>query len=123
MGLELDLMKNMASTKYERLEMERADKDETPSSIKSRPKPHRSLSKRVWILGFLIGIALFLWSLRDAKKRLDTYKKPCKPTIGYKAPKINIWADLDEDELDDILTFLYEVPNKLNLTRPDKAGP
>jgi len=35
----------------------------------------------------------------------------------YHAPKKNIWSDLDVTEFHQILDYLYNVPNNLNLTR------
>jgi hypothetical protein len=40
---------------------------------------------------------------------------------NYNAPKTNIWSDLSDDEFDDVLGYLYNVPNDLNLTRVGKA--
>ena len=48
-------------------------------------------------------------------------KKPCRE--AYQAPRKNIWADLDDEEVDDVLKYLYTVPNDLNLTKVGKAGP
>jgi primary-amine oxidase len=39
----------------------------------------------------------------------------------FRAPRVNIWAELSEDEVEDLLFFLYNVPNNLNLTRPENA--
>jgi hypothetical protein len=39
----------------------------------------------------------------------------------YAAPKKNLWSDLDDDEFQDVLQFLYTTPNSLNLTRVGNA--
>lgn len=45
-----------------------------------------------------------------------------KTTEKYEGPKQNIWSDLDDDEFDDVLYFLYGPEGKvLNLTRVDQA--
>jgi hypothetical protein len=44
-----------------------------------------------------------------------------EPHLLYVAQKKNIWSDLDGREFEDVLEFLYTVPNDLNLTRVRNA--
>jgi primary-amine oxidase len=67
---------------------------------------------------FLVSIRQLLpWGLAG----FPLSKHPASET--YKAPRENIWADLDDSEFQDILDYLYNVPNDLNLTRTGNATP
>jgi hypothetical protein len=39
----------------------------------------------------------------------------------FHAPRKNLWQDLNDSEVDDLLEFLYSSPNGLNLTRRGNA--
>jgi hypothetical protein len=45
----------------------------------------------------------------------------CEKIEKYAAPKQNVWSDLSDAEFEDLLGFLYGVPNELNLTRVGNA--
>lgn len=112
----------MAPIRYQPLEM---DKEDTQIP---RQKLRRYPSRLTVALVALAGILLFSYGWQDHKnspfskhKEHGGPKQPCHDS--YKAAKKNIWADLDEEEFEDILTYLYTVPNDLNLTKSGKAGP
>jgi hypothetical protein len=112
----------MAPIKYKSLEMSCFEKD---AASMPRVKQRRS-PRRVYMGIFLAGLLFFVWGWNDADKRYKKLKEhggPHKSASPYKAPKKNIWSDLDEDEFKDILAYLYTVPNDLNLTRTGKTGP
>jgi primary-amine oxidase len=72
---------------------------------------------------FIIFTSLFLLSIRQLLPwGLTGFSLSGRP-VGetYKAPRENIWADLDDSEFQDILNYLYTVPNDLNLTRTANA--
>jgi hypothetical protein len=79
----------------------------------------------VWVAGLLVAIVFLSWRWKDAagKRYQEHGGMTGEPGTGYEAPKKNIWADLDENGFEDVLTFLYDVPNGLNLTRVGEAGP
>ncbi|KIW08636.1 uncharacterized protein PV09_00592 [Verruconis gallopava] len=82
-------------------------------------RQRKSFRKYVWAFMLLAGVSFFVWNhwIHEEPQR------PGRHVFGHYAPKTNIWADLDEAEFEDILTFLFEEPNDLNLTKKDKAGP
>jgi hypothetical protein len=114
----------MAPIKYKPIEMDGFEKDERPGS---RYMKRRSPPKFVWAAVILFGTLFLAWGWNDAGKRLGEHEEHGglyqNPKVAYKAPKKNVWADLDEDEFEDVLTYLYSVPNDLNLTRTGEAGP
>lgn len=83
---------------------------------------------------FVILSALVLFTcivLFGSKSLIPTIYSPkniCTDSCGketaekYESPKQNIWSDLDDDEFNDLLGFLYSSEGEvLNLTRVDKA--
>jgi primary-amine oxidase len=72
---------------------------------------------------FIIFSCLFLLAIRQHFSWGLTGFLLAKPAVGeaHKAPRENIWADLNDSEFQDILNYLYTVPNGLNLTRTGNA--
>ena len=110
----------MAHTRYSPL---KAEKEILPIR-NTRSRYSSKLTCSAAILSALILLGWF-WTGDDLHfERSKEHGGLHKPVInGFKAPKKNIWADLDDDEVEDVLKFLYTVPNDLNLTKVDKAGP
>jgi hypothetical protein len=86
-------------------------------------------SPNPWLIcsGVFLFSSLLFFTLRSFSKAPQVPlgwwdDSDSEPAVeAYKAPKKNIWSDLDNDEFDDVLKFLYNVPNELNLTRIDNA--
>jgi len=68
------------------------------------------------VVGFaLISFILVLPSISPVHSNRATVSP--KHEHHFRAPRANIWADLDVGETDAIVTFLHERPNALNLTK------
>jgi primary-amine oxidase len=72
---------------------------------------------------FIIFSCLVIFSVRQLlPSRLNGFPVKEHPAVEvYHAPKKNIWSDLEVSEFEEILKFLYTVPNELNLTRAENA--
>ena len=77
----------------------------------------------IGLSAFVIFAGFFLLSIRRLLPWEQNGLTPSgQPVIEtYKAPRENIWADLNDSEFQDILNYLYTLPNGLNLTRTGNA--
>lgn len=75
------------------------------------------------VSAFIIFTSIFFFSIRQLSPLgligFALSKRPASES--YKATRENIWADLNDSEFQDILNYLYTVPNDLNLTRTGNA--
>ncbi|KDE78049.1 copper amine oxidase [Aspergillus oryzae 100-8] len=83
---------------------------------------------RLWVSAFLVVLVLtitvffFLYDgqvffVPRLKSAASSSSSSPVPTISeFVAPRVNLWKDLSEQEVIDVLRYLHTVPNTLNLT-------
>lgn len=115
----------MAPIKYTPLETQPLENGNNLSELlKTRRTKQSTFSRKIAFAGFAVATLLFLgWRSDHLKYPSIESTKQHQTPCSYSAPKKNIWADLDEQEYQDVLSYLYTVPNNLNLTAVKKAGP
>lgn len=77
----------------------------------------------IGVSAFIIFSSLIIFSIHQlfhAELNIFPFRAQ-QPVDAYLAPKQNIWSDLSVSEFEQILEFLYTVPNDLNLTREANA--
>lgn len=88
---------------------------EKDNSFDLNPKSGRWPWAKLSLAAVFFPIA---WVLND--RFHQSGQQPLQPVLStfnnIKAPKTNVWADLSGDEISQLLKFLHEGPNDLNLT-------
>ena len=70
----------------------------------------------------LVLLALtFISSIPFTNYRISLHPGSSIKHESYRAPRKNIWADLDEKEATKLIRFLHTRPNDLNLTKSEDA--
>lgn len=109
----------MAPVKY--MPLKQDEIVETSQRVRKQP------SKLVLTIVFIAGLSLLTLAWKSGGSslgRTEEHGKLRQPSeYTFKAPRKNVWADLNDAEFDDILKYLYTVPNDLNLTKVGTAGP